>query len=119
MRYGISYPLHAIRDAAATVIGWTAVIAVTTFLAFWIGVSIAVRDVVNPVEIGLAISCLPIVWVVEPQLLVLYFVTFVSWYMPIHFDSLRLRIGAVAVNSLFWLTYPTIRDLFGWGLRLF
>jgi len=103
MRRGIGYPLSAVREAAATVVGWTIVIAVTVaagfFVGYWLGHG-EIRPLRTTFE---AMVWLPVVWVGRPAVLVAYCVAALAWYVPIRYESEWLRLAAVLLNLLTWI----------------
>jgi hypothetical protein len=118
MNESSNYPLNAVSGAVKSVVGWTLSVTAVTIVGIWIGFSIAPGAGLGPAELGWMILLLPVIWLIAPHILVPYAVTFLSWYLPVYSERLRLRIAALAVNFLTWLTYPTIIHLFGWD-RLF
>ncbi len=104
MRRGTGYPLSAIREAIATVVGWTMVIAVTIvggfFVGYWIG-----HGEIMPMNATLeAMAWLPVVWLGRPVVLIAYGVAALAVYVPIRCcESEWMRWAAALVNLLTWI----------------
>ena len=103
MKSDISDPLDAIQSAASTVIGWTIAIAASTFLGFWLGLSVNRRGICSPSETIEAMTLLVVIWLFFPRMLVAYTVTFFALYLPIFSERTWLRWVALIVNLFTWL----------------
>lgn len=103
MAWGIAYPLSAIREASETVAGWTGVIIATSIMGFFPGYWLGHGEITEFSDTLAAMVWIPIVWLGHPQMFIAYAATALAWYVPIHFESLWLRVTAAIANVLTWL----------------
>ena len=76
----------------------------------WLGFAIRSHWLVSPVDVLLFLSFSMLGWLVIPAILVALVVSGLAWILPLYFDSVRLRIGCVAVTLVLWVAIT------GWGL---
>ncbi len=99
----IGYPLSAIGNALATVAGWTGVIIITLVIGFSLGDWIGHHEVRGLCATFEFMSWIFVLWLVFPQMFIAYAVTALAWYVPIHFESVWLRLSGAIANLSTWL----------------
>ncbi len=94
---------RGIEQAVSSTLGWAAVIVGTLALGFCAGYWIGHREIMAPGRTLTAFLWLPFLWLLFPQVFLGYGVTVVAWYLPMRYESGRLRIVAASANLLVWL----------------
>ncbi len=97
------YPWTPIADASSTLFGWTVIIIATILAGFLLGYWIGHREFTPWNQSFGAMAYLPMLWLGSPEVLVAYIVTAFAWYLPMHHETLRIRIIAALVNFAVWL----------------
>jgi hypothetical protein len=102
MRRGVGYPLAAIGEAIRATVGQTLATVAIVFLASWLGVLLAGRPFP-----GLS-TALDAVLVATglflcPPFCIAWAITWLVWYLSIHYEVVWLRIAAATVVFLTWL----------------
>ena len=110
------YPLSTFCAAAESAVGWLLAIFASSFLGLWLGIWIGSGEVPDFDSIvsgevasfdwiasGAVFLILALVWC--PELLILFGLTVLLWYVPHRYESLRLRVGAAVVNCLAWVGF--------------
>jgi len=99
----IDHPLSTIRDAVATVLGWTLVILLTVLLGFFVGYWFGHGEIKPLNTTFVAMTWLPVVWLGRPVVLIAWAVAALAWYLPIRYELGTLRLAAALVNLLTWI----------------
>ncbi len=99
----MNFPVSAIREAVATLLGWTVVIALTLLVGFCAGYWIGHREVTGIRQTATPLARIPLLWLGFQQMFIAYGVTALAWYLPLHFESGWLKVGSAFVNLLTWL----------------
>lgn len=95
--------LKPFREAVISTFGWTGFMAGAMIVGFCAGYWIGHCEIVGPGETFAAFVLLPMIWIAFPQIIAAFVVMALAWYLPLHYDSLWLRLGAMAINAVVWL----------------
>lgn len=108
----ISYPLGPFVSAIETLVGWFIAVLVTSW--FGAGLGLVIHNGPSPISLFLlfwAIVISPMLWLVVPLVLVAYASALIAWYLPMHYESTRLRLWCLGINMVVWVivfaTSPT------------
>jgi hypothetical protein len=93
----------AMCEAVGTTLGWACVIIATLVAGFCIGYWIGHRAVTGAEQTLEAFAQLPLLWLGFSQMFVAYAVTALAWYLPLRYESYRLRLVAAGTNFVTWL----------------
>jgi hypothetical protein len=102
MRQFPDYPFGVIRSAMHSVAGWAMVIGVSLVLGIWLGLMIDAADFVPPRDVLLTIFLLPYAWIFCVPVFVGYGVTAIAWYLPLRYESGRLKLAMALVHLIAW-----------------
>jgi hypothetical protein len=91
------------RGALGSTLGWAGVVIATLVCGFCAGYWIGHREVTGMEKTLTAFAQLPLLWLGFSQMFLAYAVTALAWYLPLHFESYRLRIVAAGTNFVIWL----------------
>jgi hypothetical protein len=96
------WPERALGDAFSSLLGWTAAIAATLVLGFCAGYWIGHGEITSVEQTLGAFLWTPFLWLGHLEIVIAYAVLGLTWYLPLHYDSRRLRITAASANFLVW-----------------
>jgi len=97
------YPLSAVVEAIQSIFGWTAAVFTMSLcgcvLGYWLGCGrvTAWTDARN------TLAWLPVLWLVVPEVLFGFVVTFVTWYLSLHFLTWRGMVATALVPLVVWV----------------
>ena len=103
MKWGIGYPLSAIREAISSFFGWTAVVGLIMAVGIFLGLWIGEKRLPAPLDVISIAVALPLVWLLCPWMLAAYGLTGLAWWLPMRFESVRLQIGAAVGLFFTWV----------------
>jgi hypothetical protein len=98
-------PLSTFCDAARSAIGWLFVIVGTSLLGLWVGMWIGFGALPSLEQMAWAPLYLCAALIFRPELLILFGVTMLLWYVPHRYESFPLRLGAAVVNCVAWIGF--------------
>jgi hypothetical protein len=93
----------AMRDALGSAFGWACVIIATLVTGFCAGYWIGHRAVTGAEQTLKAFAQLPLLWLGFSQMFFAYVITALAWYLPLRYESHRLRFVAAGTNFVTWL----------------
>ena len=91
------------REAVGSTLVWASVIIATLIAGFCAGYWIGHQGITSADKTFNAFLWLPFLWLGLPQVILGYVVTLVAWFLPLRYDSGRLRLGAAGANLVVWL----------------
>lgn len=103
MRGGLGYPLRAILEGAQTVVGWTILTVALMFLGYASGYMVGHRHWIGFGHVLERFFFVFGIWVIYPQIIVAYVVTFTGWIVPIYAEARWVRLAAGIVIFFGWL----------------
>ena len=74
----------------------------TMLAGLWCGLLYRYHEVFWPTDLFMTLLACTMAWLVFPQVLLCWLVSGVAWYLPIRFDSMRIRLGAAGASALIW-----------------
>lgn len=103
MKYGIAYPLGAIKAGISDIVGWTILLLASTAIGFALGYSLGRHQLCGPVTTLEAFCLFLVVWLFAPGLATGFIVTPLTWLAFAHRESTILRLAGAVCNLLTWL----------------